>query len=60
MSDCCSPIDGVMFAESEKIRILFAGVVVTCDQLFGISDAPKLTKNVLMKDTEQLTLNKII
>jgi hypothetical protein len=42
-----------------KIRILFAGVVVACDQVFGISHDPKLKNNFVMKDTDQLNLNRI-
>jgi hypothetical protein len=45
---------------SPKIRILFADVVVAYDQLFGISDDPKFTKNVVMKATDQLTLNNFL
>jgi len=29
---------------NRKIRIIFAGVVVVYDQLYGISDYPKLAK----------------
>ena len=31
---------------NRKIRILYAGIVVAYDQLFGISDATKLTKKL--------------
>jgi hypothetical protein len=57
-SDCSSPIDGVRIAESEN-QSLFVIVVGVCDQLFGIAGAPKLTKNFVMKATDQITLNKI-
>jgi hypothetical protein len=41
---------------NRKIRIIFTTVVVVVYyKLFGMSDVPKLTKNIVMKATEQLS-----